>query len=362
MNRHWHHLDENAVESFRNMCAEIVRLVDNFSDTSNSLKVAAVSALEVLASRFASEYSIFSECVKSVTKNISVKDLAVSSSCLRTTGALVNLLGLRALAELPCIMDNVIKTFNEVTLSSEVKDGNLAVGQNIPNEAVIFSVLVVLEAVVDKLGSFLNPYLGDVINIMVLHPVCTSGSDPKLKLRADTVQKIITEKIPVSHMNLVFRRFERCFPYMSFIYNRTLFFLQVRLSLPPLLKIYDRAVQSGDSSLIVYFGMVANLITVMDRSFIDNYCAKIFDLCLRALDIRSQQPASVNNIYIVEKSVINTLIVLTMKLTETKFKPLFIRSIEWAESGSEVANLGSSNINRSISFYGMVNKLAESHR
>jgi U3 small nucleolar RNA-associated protein 10 len=73
---------------------------------------------------------------------------------------------------------------------------------------------------------------------------------------------------------------------------------------------------------------------------------------LRALDLRCQQPVSVQNIDVVEKSVINAMIALTMKLTETMFKPLFIRSIEWADSDlEEIASTGSSYMDRAIAFY-----------
>ena len=126
---------------------------------------------------------------------------------------------------------------------------------------------------------------------------------------------------------------------------------------------YSNAVLSGDSSLTVYFGMLANLLGTMDRQSIGGYHAKIFDLCLLALDLRRQRPVSIQYIDFVEKSVINTVIALTMKLTETMFKPLFVRSIEWAESDVEDGvSAGSTSVDRAISFYGMVNKLAENHR
>ena len=99
----------------------------------------------------------------------------------------------------------------------------------------------------------------------------------------------------------------------------------------------------------------------MDRSSVSGYHAKIFDLCLLALDLRCQHPASVQKIDDVEKIVFNAMIALTMKLTESLFKPLFISSIDWAESDVEdIACTG--NISRAISFYGLVNKLAETHR
>lgn len=137
--------------------------------------------------------------------------------------------------------------------------------------------------------------------------------------------------------------------------------VQVRLALPPMLKIFSSTVESGDSSLTVYFGMLENMIGRMDRSSIGGYHAKIFDLCLFALDLRRQHPASVQNIDDVEKNVYNAMVALTMKLTESMFKPLFIRSIDWAESDVEdIACAG--NIPRAISFYGLVNKLVENHR
>ena len=113
----------------------------------------------------------------------------------------------------------------------------------------------------------------------------------------------------------------------------------------------------------MYFGMLANLIGIVDRPSVGAYHAKIFDLCLLALDLRRQQPVSVQNIDVVEECVVATVIALTMKLTETMFKPLFIRSIEWAESETEDGeHAGRTNLRRAISFYSLVNKLAENHR
>lgn len=120
--------------------------------------------------------------------------------------------------------------------------------------------------------------------------------------------------------------------------------------------------KSGDSSLSTVFEMLANSIGTMDRSSLGANHVKIYDLCLVALDLRCQKPASIGNINVVEKNVINAMIILTLKLTETMFKPLFIRSIEWSESNVEEGDRSGLNIDRAISFYGLVNKLAESHR
>lgn len=331
-NSRWFHLDDSAFESFREMCSEVVLLVDSSTGESNiSLKLTAVSTLEVLANRFPSYDSVFNLCLMSVTNSISSCNLALASSCLRTTGTLVNVLGLKALAELPLIMENVRKKSRETSTYVDVE--NESNEDKTLRESLMASVLITLEAVIDKLGGFLNPYLGDITELLVLCPEYLPGSDPKLKVKADVVRRLLTDKI------------------------------QVRLALPPLLKIYSGAVDAGDSSLVIAFEILGNLISRMDRLSIGGFHRKIFDQCLLALDLRRQHRVSIQDIDIVEKSVISTVISLTMKLTETMFRPLFIRSVEWAESDVEdIGSMKSKSIDRAIAFYSLVNKLAESHR
>jgi U3 small nucleolar RNA-associated protein 10 len=199
----WLHMDETALGLFEKMSLEIISLVDeSIDDSSTSLKLAAVSALEVLASRFPSKYSIFCNSLASVTEGITLHNFAFSSSCLRTTGSLINVLEPRSVAELPRIMDNVIKIYGRVSSCSDLKTEH---GDEKPPTAVLtfkeslfISILVTLEAVVNMLGGILNPYLGDIIEILVLHPKYVLGTDLKLTSKADEVQKLLTEKIPVS--------------------------------------------------------------------------------------------------------------------------------------------------------------------
>ncbi|MBA0790029.1 hypothetical protein Gohar_014701, partial [Gossypium harknessii] len=322
------HLDDTTLEYFQKMCAEIVQIVDDSIDESNvSLKLAALSTLDILAQRFSSNHSVFGMCLASVMKGISSDNMAVSSSCLKTTGTLVNVLGPKALAELPCMMENVIRKSRGISVSTNLES------RSDESTSILLSILITLEAVVEKLGGFLNPYLGDIIELMVLHPAYVSASDLKLKTRADLVRKLLTDKIPV------------------------------RLTFQPLLKIYLGAVKSGDSSLVIAFQMLADLVSKMDRTSVSGFYGKIFDQCMVALDLRRQHPVTVQTIDVVEKSVINAIVSLTMKLTENMFKPLFAKSIEWAETEfQDVAGSGTMNIDRAISFYSLVNKLVENHR
>ncbi|XP_010275398.1 PREDICTED: uncharacterized protein At3g06530 isoform X2 [Nelumbo nucifera] len=333
----WLHLNKNDLETFDKMCLEIIHLIDDpMDDAETPVRLAAFSALEILANKFSYNNSIFSTCLKSVAEHIGSCNLAVSFSCLRTTGALINVLGPRALSVLPHIMASLLKRARDASsLSLKSKHGKdtILVGSSSFKESPLMSILVTLEAIVDKLGSFLNPYLADIIELLVLHREFASGLDLKMNQKAGVVRRLVIEKIPV------------------------------RLTLSPLVRIYPEAIKHGESSLVVCFEMLAGLVGMMDRSSIGSYHVRIFEQCLLALDLRRQHPVSVKNIDFVEHSVINAMVALTMKLTETMFRPLFIQSLEWAESEVEESGCAERrNLDRIISFYRLVNKLAEQQR
>lgn len=333
----WQRLDGINLDSFAALCLEILQLIDGSDDLLNnfSVRLAAISALEILANKFPSSHKVFSKCLAAVVQNVSSDDLAVGSCCLRTAGALINVLGPKALPELPKIMKNVLQKTQDVTLSSgshkEFAEDNCS--QPASKHTLMLSVLVTLEALVENLGAFLNPYLGDIVEILVLHQDYVSESNQKLKPQADNVRRLLSEKVPV------------------------------RLALPALQNVYLKAVKAGDLSLSTVFELLKNFVSRMDKSSVSGYHASIFDLFMLALDLRSQHLASIKNINFVEKHVISAMIALTMKMTETMFKPLFLRIIEWVESSSaEDSHTGARNIRRAVSFYGLVNTLAENHR
>ncbi|URD79236.1 U3 small nucleolar RNA-associated protein 10 [Musa troglodytarum] len=171
------------------------------------------------------------------------------------------------------------------------------------------------------------------LEALILHPEYALDLDLKTKMKADSVRKLLVVTIPV------------------------------RLMLTPLRQIYSSALECGESSLSLVFEMLASMISSMDRPAIGTYHVKIFKHCLVALDLRRQLPESIKNINMVERSVIDAMTVLTMKLTETMFRPLFFHSLEWAESEFEGGDcVQSRSLDRSISFYNMVSKLTEHHR
>lgn len=332
----WFHFDMTTQKSFDDMCLEILNLVDDSGDdpAGIQLKLAAISTLQMLAKSFPSDDSISSKCLYSVSRNICSKNLAVSSACLHATGALIDVLGPRALSELPGIMKGMFiisRNISPCVKEETIKlDGDTSSASIKLKDSILTSVLVSLEAVVDKLGGFLNPYLSDILELVVLHP---SVLEVKLKAKVDVVRKLITDKIPV------------------------------RLLLPPLLRMYTEAVRSGESSLSITFEMLGSIVGSMDKSAVAAYHVQIFDLCMLALDLRSQRTASIKHIYVVEEKVTTCVVILTSKLTETMFKPLLHKSIEWSRSHMEESEpYGSRTIGRAISFYALVNQLAETLR
>ncbi|XP_073001076.1 uncharacterized protein At3g06530 isoform X2 [Typha latifolia] len=323
------HLDETVTPSFNKLCLKVAELIDNTTgDLDTAIRVSAISALEVLTKEYPSDNFVYGTCLTIIVENICCDNLAISSAIIRATGSLISVLGSKALSQLPLVMKHMLQKVREFSSSSSKIPNGLTENST----SLLLSILMTLEAIVEKLGGFLNPYLEDILDLVVLHPEYASESDTKIKFRAANVRKLLTEKIPV------------------------------RLMLPPLIQIYPDATKSGESSLSLTFEMLASLIGVMDKLSIGTYHVRVFEHCLVALDLRRQLP-EFKNIDTVEQSVIHAIVVLTMKLTESMFRPLFLHSLEWAESEFEGnQSVSSRSLDRAISFYKLVNKLAEKHR
>ncbi|CAN6457927.1 unnamed protein product [Victoria cruziana] len=317
---------------FNDMSREIIQLVDTANDC--SVKLAAVSAIEALSEKYPCDHSILSSLLTSVSKQIGSKNVAISAGCLRSTSALIIKLGVGALPLLPSIVAQVLEKARDVTSTDKKDPGNDKLPQRETSyrSSLLLSALTTLEALLISVGGFLNPYLQDIIELLVLNQSFLSDSDHKIKQQVTAIGELLSEKI------------------------------SVRLILSPLLKIYPVAVTRGELSVSATFKLIAALISKMDGASVRTYHGKLFEQCLVALDLRRRHPVSLKDVNTVEESVINAMVVLTMKLTEGLFKPVFCKTLEWAESELEEGSTGRKSIDRNIAFYKLVNKLAETHR
>ncbi|KAL5216795.1 hypothetical protein ABZP36_008196 [Zizania latifolia] len=328
-------LDKSSAPCFSELCFKILELVDREADSDNSVKIAAISSLETLAKEYPSDNPAYSKCLAKITNCISSSDTVTSSRLIHTAGSLINVLGSKALPQLPLIMKNMLQISHQVSFcpSGKYAHDSTKTDSKLSNQAIslLLSVLTTVEVIVNKLGEFVNPYLEEILDLVVLHPECASRTDEKLDAKAADVRTLLTEKVPV------------------------------RLILSPLLNLYTGAAKCGEASLSLAFKMLATLVGTMDRLAVGTYHAKIYDHCLVALDLRRQCLDSFKNIATVEQCIIHAITTLTMKLTEATFRPLFLQTLEWAESEIDQST-SKRSIDRAIVFYKLVNTLAEKHR
>jgi U3 small nucleolar RNA-associated protein 10 len=165
------------------------------------VKIAAISALEMLAKEYPSDNPTYNNCLATIIDHIGSGDAVTSSASLRTVGALINVLGSKALPQLPLIMKNIVLVSHQVSCSpsGNYADGCTRTSARLSNQtiAMLLSVLTTIEVIVEKLGEFVNPYLTEILDLVVLRPECGSQMDAKLDAKAADVRNVLTEKVPV---------------------------------------------------------------------------------------------------------------------------------------------------------------------
>jgi U3 small nucleolar RNA-associated protein 10 len=70
-------------------------------------------------------------------------------------------------------------------------------GETEGKSQLLIAVLKAMEAIVENLGAFLSPYLGDIIGLVTLEPSILTAANDELRKRAAAVRLLIPEKIPV---------------------------------------------------------------------------------------------------------------------------------------------------------------------
>lgn len=186
-------LDESGSYSFNELCLKLVQLINCTDDNPNciNVKVASISSLEVLASIYPSE--MYTTSLLSIANHIASDNVGISSAACRASGALIHVLGSKALPQLPLVMKHVVETAQKC-----MKKG--PTGEIV---SFLFSVVSTLEAIVERLSGFLNPYLESILDLVLLHPEFVQG-DLKLNLKIASVRKLLTEKIPVIFLLYLF--------------------------------------------------------------------------------------------------------------------------------------------------------------
>ncbi|BBM97494.1 U3 small nucleolar RNA-associated protein 10 [Marchantia polymorpha subsp. ruderalis] len=308
-------------------------------EQSVSAKIAAIDALDISALKFGGRVpEIFTTALSALIKNFQSLNRTLIAAALRCVSTILAQLGPQALPVLP---DTVMGLFDvaDKTLGQPQKPLSTAddhedlVSSGSEQSDLLLAILLSIETLLDKLGSFLTPYLSKIVGLVVLQPSLVTGSVVEISKKAEDVRLLIPTKLPA------------------------------RLLLDPLMSVYNKAVEAGEDSTCALFDMLGAMTSKLDRSSVAAYHAKIFNFCLAAFDLRRNSIHFLPNISRVENSVVSAIVSLVMKLSETSFKPLFVKVLEWAESEESTGvSVAGKSVDRNIVFYKLVNQLAEKLR
>ena len=90
--------------------------------------------------------------------------------------------------------------------------------------------------------------------------------------------------------------------------------------------------QEGEAATVSLLAMAQRTVEQMDPLTAAQHADTIFTFLLKALDLRQKRPADLPHLDVAEQGSVAVLLALTMKLSEAKFKPLFLRLLDWASS------------------------------
>ncbi|KAG0355784.1 HEAT repeat-containing protein 1 [Gamsiella multidivaricata] len=269
----------------------------------------------------------------------------VKASCLVCLTFMSQELGIRMVPFLPKFMPVVLSILGGTLVSTNAAAAAAAGADNSKssryNNSVLLQLAVVshLETLIRVLPQFVSPYVTKIL-ASTLHPVLTGyeGSDASKLQILDKNKRLLTE--------------------MSI-------HIQPRTLLPPVLGYYETAVKDGKDSLLALFDLVSQTVQAMPRDVIAVHYKQIFKFFLGAFDyrrvIRGQQDKSkFVSIAAVEDAVIEAFMKLVMKLNETLFKPLFLKTLDWATTELQVAKGSFKDMqDRLVFFYKLMNSLLE---
>ncbi|KAF9149616.1 HEAT repeat-containing protein 1 [Linnemannia schmuckeri] len=270
----------------------------------------------------------------------------VKASCLVCLTFMAQELGVRVVPFLPKFMPVVLSILSSTLISTNASAAAAAAAAEAEgkkssryNNSVLLQLAVVahLETLIKVLPQFLSSYVTKIL-ASTLHPVLAGyeGADAsKLQIREKN-KKLLSEM--AVH-------------------------IQPRILLPPVLGYYETAVKDGKDSVLALFDLVSQTITAMPRDVIAVHYKQIFKFFLGAFDYRrvhGHDAEKQSTIAVVEEAVIGAFMQLVMKLNETLFKPLFLKSLDWATTELQVAKASFKDMqDRLIFFYKLLNALLE---
>ncbi|KAK9866983.1 hypothetical protein WJX84_002095 [Apatococcus fuscideae] len=111
--------------------------------------------------------------------------------------------------------------------------------------------------------------------------------------------------------------------------------------------------REGEDSAVALLTMLQTATESMPTAVAAEHAAAIFELLMQALNCRQQQPAAMRDVGRVESQAVKATVAATMKLSEGRFKPLFLRLLEWASVPSS-SQPDASSLGRQTALFSVV--------
>ncbi|KAL1918828.1 uncharacterized protein VTP21DRAFT_2850 [Calcarisporiella thermophila] len=323
------HAGEQDQALFIEMAKELGDILGKASDSQDETEVVgkqtALVCLTTLANRFGKTApKAFADTMPQLLATMQHPSAQVCVSSLVCLGTMCQELGPHAVPYLPQFMPIILGIVEETLKSTQGEEGERS------TVVLQLSGTVALETVVRCLPHFVSPYLTRILGI-ALHPKLmgyegNDGKKQQAEERARQMLSLMATKVPP------------------------------RVFLPPLLACFNQ-LTDHELPLLTMLDTLTEAVVAMPRDAIAAHQAVLFKHLLSMFDLRRAKP---NLAYIdkAEEHTLGAFLELVMKLNESRFKPMFLKLVDWATVSVEGPE--DSNARLTVFYHvldGLLNKL-----
>lgn len=182
------------------------------------------------------------------------------------------------------------------------------------------------QKVVEVLPNFISPYVQDILHQVIRLSCNKDDEKTQLNLRLKSCRQTLSRKLPI------------------------------RVLLPALTQTYGVVESTNPSSVVPLMTILEDHISSSSKEDILGQHSNITAFFQEALDFRTKHSeVGLDEILILEKSIISAVLMHVMKLSENTFRPMYFKFFDWA-------NHNEAPHSRLITFYHLSDSIAEKLR
>nr|CAD7598236.1 unnamed protein product [Timema genevievae] len=192
---------------------------------------------------------------------------------------------------------------------------------------MMLSIITAVHKIVENLTKFLSPYIHNVLwEICTLSAKWVNDTDPKIAPIIHKLQ-LTREKISTS--------------------------LSPRVLVPAVSTCFTQLLRNGQHAAIgPLLHILSDSFTAMSPEERVHHQPYLITFFLEALQFRTDSSEGLEAVAIVEGHIVDALVALVLKLSESSFRPLYFKLFHWATSSE-------SHKDRTITFYRLSSSIAE---